>query len=112
MENVKTTKRILETCCICRAAAAKNEFWVFRWEGRSGYACEKCSERWYTIGEFLICKAVDAMTENGIKHITWKDKYGRWEISAYGITSERQVVFMQNLLVLYRKLYPEFTWDW
>lgn len=114
MEKPKSTKTapIKKICIICREAPVKNDYWIYIWEGRVGSSCQKCADKWYTIGEYLICKAVDAMEGNGIKRIMWKDKLGRWEISAHGVTSQRQVTFMQNLLVLYRKLYPEFYWDW
>ena len=113
MENFKTTKNAsIRKCLICLDKPPKNGYWVFIWKNRSGYACEQCADEWYHNGNYLITKAVDAMEANGIKHITWKDKYGRWEISAYGIQTQRQVAFMQNLLVLYRKLFPEFCWDW
>lgn len=84
--------------------------WIYQWDGKDGNACRACGDEIHAIGYYLLEKAVELFHKHGMKMVSFKEKFGRFELYAYAETDEqRQVV--RDTLQFYMQAYPELTWE-
>ena len=103
---------ICNPCLMCGLKPAKSISWQYIWNGKSGFACESCSIRWYNIGTYLNETAASFFeTDVGVYVSEVKDKFGYFRIYM-GQVNPKQIKQINELHKEYKLLFKEFTFDW
>jgi len=95
-------------CIICNRMPPYS-MWLYVWNGKSGYACEKCGQQFHAIGDYLCLRAAEYLKVQGVDVMYWKEKFGEWRLDTQAKT-DREKMLVKDLEKQYSILFPEFAW--